>query len=65
MTVTAASTSAEKTRARLDRYRQDDQWQDLWESCIHESNVLKLDEPVVHRIRRQPKRIDDGSAPVI
>jgi hypothetical protein len=65
MTVTSASKAAETTQANLQRYRQDQEWNVLWKSCLDESTRLELDNPVVPRTKRPPKRIDDGSAPVI
>ena len=60
MTVVAASNATRKTCSRLDHYRRDDEWLTLWQRCQDEASTLDLDDPVVARLRRPPRRFDDS-----
>ena len=60
MTVTAALQVAQQTRTSLQRYRQIETWNELWQSCER----LQLDSPEVPRTRRPSKRFDGSAAPI-
>jgi hypothetical protein len=61
MTVTAASKAAEQTCLLLQRSREDRDWTKVWASVLSQAATFKIDDPVVPRLRRPPRRIDSGA----
>lgn len=63
ISVPAALKAAEQTRANLQSHREDASWKSMWASCQSEAARLQLDLPTMPRVRRPPRRIDDGQPP--
>ena len=64
MTVAAGANAAQKTCSSLEHYREDLEWQRLWQCCQDQARALRVDDPVVPRVRRPPRRFDEGG-PVV
>lgn len=49
----------------LTTYRQDEEFYVFWNEIVSKSKEFDLEEPILPKIRRKPKRIDEGSDPHI
>ena len=63
ISVSAALRAAEHARANLQSYRDDVSWKSMWASCISNASRLDVDPPTMPRVRRPPRRIDEGALP--
>ncbi len=52
MTVAAGANAAQKTCSSLEHYREDLEWQRLWQCCQDQARALRVDDPVVPRVHR-------------
>lgn len=63
ISVPEALKAAEQTRANLQFYREEGSWQEMWTSFQRDAARLNLDPPTVPRLRRPPRRLDEGALP--
>lgn len=63
ISVSEARKAAELTRQNLQKYREDESWTSLWDSCKNEARRLNLDPPTQPRLRNAPRRFDAGGPP--
>ena len=63
ISVSAALKATELARANLQSYRDDVSWKSMWASCTSDASRLDVDLPTTSRVRRPPRRIDEGALP--
>lgn len=64
ISVAGAKCAAMKTAAIIDAMRNDDYFDSLYSMCEQKALELDIDPPVMPRIRRLPRRLDDSASAV-
>ena len=62
---TAAQTAAGTLSSKFHSMRSDDSFNDFWNNTLQKGKSLEAAEPVLPRLQRKPKRVDDGAEGVV
>jgi len=64
MTVTAKAAHVQKILTCISGLRSDEHWSSIWQQCLHSAESMKVNQPVVPRFCRPPRKLDSDSDPV-